>query len=265
MYLGGVFGSSVLATANVMMAATLCKGTTTIESAACEPEITDLAEFLNAMGAAIQGHGTPRITVKGVSELGGTEFSIGPDRIEAGTYLILAAATKSPITITNVRATQLMALMDRLEQAGVSFKTERNSIRVKSCKTLDPVSISTFPYPGFPTDLQAQFMALMAVTPGVSVIVDKVFPDRFIHIAELNRMGARIRREGNAAIVEGVKHLYGAQVMASDLRASAALIIAALAAKGQSEIRRIYHLDRGYERMDEKLRGLGAQITRVKE
>jgi len=265
LYLGGVFGSSVLATANIMMASVLSKGTTVIEYAACEPEIIDLAEFLIQMGALIKGHGTPRITIKGVAKLAGAEISIGPDRIEAGTYLLLAAATRSPITVENVEPIHLMALIDKLKQAGVSFKYENNHMSVRAKRALQPVSLSTFPYPGFPTDLQAQFMALMATTPGVSVIVDKVFPDRFIHIAELNRMGAKIRREGNAGIVEGVKSLYGAEVMASDLRASAALIIAALAAKGKSAIHRIYHLDRGYERMDEKLKALGADIRREKE
>lgn len=264
-YLGGVFGSSVLATANIMMAATLAKGETIIESAACEPEIEDLANFLIAMGAHIKGQGTPRLIVNGVDSLNGAQYTIGADRIEAGTYILMSVATKSNITLNNVDSSHLMALMDKLQEAGVKFNVDNNSLSVKCPKTVNPTSITTYPYPGFPTDLQAQFMALMAVTPGVSVITDKVFPDRFIHIAELNRMGANIRREGNTAIIEGVKSLYGAQVMASDLRASAALVIAGLAAKGRTEIHRIYHLERGYESMVDKLNQLGADVKIVKD
>ncbi|MCK5581030.1 MAG: UDP-N-acetylglucosamine 1-carboxyvinyltransferase [Candidatus Omnitrophica bacterium] len=264
LYLGGAFGPSVLATANVLMAATLAKGTTIIESAACEPEVEDLANFLIAMGANIQGQGSPRLTVKGVKKLKGVRYDIGPDRIEAGTYMIAAAATKSNITLKNVDYSQLLVLIDKLKESGVKIEKGHNAIHVKCVKTIRPTSITTYPYPGFPTDLQAQFMALMAATPGVSVITDKVFPDRFIHIAELNRMGANIRREGSVAIVEGRKTLYGAQVMASDLRASAALVIAGLAAKGRTEIHRIYHLDRGYEGLEQKFSELGAKIYREK-
>ncbi|OGX08720.1 MAG: UDP-N-acetylglucosamine 1-carboxyvinyltransferase [Omnitrophica WOR_2 bacterium GWA2_47_8] len=264
-YLGGTFGSSVLATANVMMAATLASGVTIIDSAACEPEVVDLGNFLNAMGAEVMGHGTPQITVRGVKSLHGAEYKIGPDRIEAGTYVLMAAATKSDITIKNLNPTHIMALLHHVQEAGVSYKQKGHTVKITSRKNLKPVSLTTYPYPGFPTDLQAQFMALMATTPGVSVITEKVFPDRFIHIAELNRMGAKIRREGYSAIIEGVKSLYGAPVMASDLRASAALVIAGLAAKGRTEIHRIYHLERGYENMDEKLRGLGAKVWKEKE
>jgi len=264
LYLGGVLGSSVLATANIMMAAVLGQGSTIIESAACEPEIVDLANFLIAMGADITGQGSPRITIRGVRTLQGADYPICCDRIEAGTYLILAAATRSNLTIHNVPAHHVLALIDKLQDAGVHFHCMDQTITVQVKKNLQPVSVTTYPYPGFPTDLQAQFMALMALTPGVSVIIDKVFPDRFIHIAELNRMGARIRREGSAAIVEGVKKLHGAPVMASDLRASAALVIAGIAAEGETEISRIYHLDRGYESLDDKLRKLGAQIKRVR-
>ncbi len=264
-YLGGVFGSSVLATANIMMAATLAQGDTTIELAACEPEIEDLANFLISMGASIQGQGSPRLIIRGVNRLRGTEFSIGPDRIEAGSFLLMGAATKSHMSIKNVNYQHLFALIDKLEQCGVGLIKENNTLILKGCRDIKPGNVTTYPYPGFPTDLQAQFMALMAMTPGVSVITDKVFPDRFIHIAELNRMGANIRREGTSAIVQGVNILYGAPVMASDLRASAALVIAGLAAKGKTEIHRIYHLERGYENLDEKLRKLGAHIYRVKE
>lgn len=264
-YLGGIFGSSVLATANILMAATLAKGETIIESAACEPEVEDLANFLIAMGADIEGKGTPRLIIRGVESLKGAVHTVCPDRIEGGTYILMAAAMRSNITIKNIVYSQLLVLIDKLEGAGVKFKFKDNTLDVKCPKKLRPVSITTYPYPGFPTDLQAQFMALMAVTPGVSIITDKVFPDRFIHIAELNRMGANIRREGSTAIIEGVKVLYGAPVMASDLRASVALLIAGLAAKGITEIHRIYHLERGYEALDEKLRMLGAVIYREKE
>jgi UDP-N-acetylglucosamine 1-carboxyvinyltransferase len=265
LYLGGIFGSSVLATANIMMAAVLAQGETIIESAACEPEIMDLGEFLKGMGALIEGHGTPRIVIQGVKRLHGCAHTIGPDRIEAGTYVLMAAATKSSITIQSVRHDHLLALIDNLEEYGLEFDRHEDGLTVKPCRQGKPISVSTFPYPGFPTDLQAQFMALMAMTPGVSVIMDKVFPDRFIHIAELNRMGANIRRDGNAAIIQGVKRLYGAPVMASDLRASAALVVAGLAADGKTEIHRTYHLQRGYERLEEKLNQLGARVYYEKE
>jgi len=266
MYLGGTFGSSVLATANVMMAAVLAHGETVIESAACEPEIEDLGDFLSAMGAKIEGHGTPRIVINGVRKLSGVSHRMGPDRIEAGTFLILAAAAKSDIVVQEANYNHLLALVDKLQGVGVEVqKVGANDIRVKCRRTLHPANIVTHPHPGFPTDLQAQYMALMAITPGVCIITDRVFPDRFMHIAELNRMGAQIRRDTGSAIVEGVKHLYGAPVMASDLRASAALVIAGLVAKGKTEIHRIYHLDRGYEDLDQKLLGIGAKVFREKE
>jgi UDP-N-acetylglucosamine 1-carboxyvinyltransferase len=264
-YLGGVFGSSVLATANIMMAATLAQGTTVIESSACEPEVEDLANFLNTMGAQITGQGSPRITIQGVKKLHGADYRIIADRIEAGTFILLAAATRSDLFLKGAYFNHLLALIDVLEGAGVKFAYQIDGIRVRVKNKISPASITTYPYPGFPTDLQAQFMALMAVTPGVSVVTDKVYPDRFIHIAELNRMGANIHREGINAIVQGVKYLYGAPVMASDLRASAALVIAGLAAKGRTDIHRIYHLDRGYEDLDKKLNQIGAKIYREKE
>lgn len=264
-YLGGSFGSSVLATANVMMAATLAHGETIIESAACEPEVEDLADFLVCMGAKIKGQGSPRIVINGVKKLHGVDYRVIPDRIEAGTFILMAAATGSNILLRDIRFEHLWALADKLREAGIKLKQEGNNIRVQCPKKLKPVSITTHPYPGFPTDLQAQFMALMAIVPGVSIIADRIYPDRFIHIAEINRMGANIKREGINAIVEGVKTLHGAPVMASDLRASAALVIAGLAAKGRSEIYRIYHLDRGYENIDEKLLRLGAKVWREKE
>lgn len=264
-YLGGVFGSSVLATANVMMAAVLAEGETVIQSAACEPEVADLGDFLNKMGANIQGHGTPIIRIAGVDFLHGASHDVASDRIEAGSFVLLAAAARSNITVENVDYHQLLVLIDKLQEYGMKFNYENKSLFIKCPSIGRPVSLTTYPYPGFPTDLQAQFMALMAVTPGVSVVIDKVFPDRFMHIAELNRMGANIRREGSTAIVEGVKELHGAPVMASDLRASAALVIAAMAAKGITEIHRVYHLDRGYEDLDEKLLGLGARVSRMDE
>ena len=264
-YLGGVFGSSVLATANVMMAASLAHGQTVIESAACEPEIEDLGNFLSAMGAKIEGHGTPKVTINGVRHMEGVSYRMSPDRIEAGTFILMAAATRSTITIRDIHIDQLSALVDKLTQIGVSLERGRDFVKVKPGRSLRPVSMTTYPHPGFPTDLQAQYAALMSIIPGVSVITDKVFPDRFMHIPELNRMGAQIRREGGVAIIEGVKQLYGAPVMASDLRASAALVIAGLAAKGRTDIHRIYHLERGYEDLDKKLMGLGAKVWREKE
>jgi UDP-N-acetylglucosamine 1-carboxyvinyltransferase len=266
MYLGGTFGSSVLATANVMMAATLAHGETVIESAACEPEIEDLGNFLSAMGAKITGQGTPRIVINGVRKLNGVHYKMGADRIEAGTFMLMAAALKSDILIKDANYNDLLALIDKLSSIGVDVrKVGSSDIRIICKKKLRPANISTHPHPGFPTDLQAQYMALMAITPGVSILTDRVFPDRFMHIAELNRMGAQIRRDSGSAIVEGVKQLYGAPVMASDLRASAALVIAGLAAKGKTEIHRIYHLDRGYENLDEKLLLIGAKVSREKE
>ncbi|MBF0523057.1 MAG: UDP-N-acetylglucosamine 1-carboxyvinyltransferase [Candidatus Omnitrophica bacterium] len=266
MYLGGTFGSSVLATANVMMAATLAKGETIIESAACEPEIEDLTDFLIAMGAKIKGKGSPRLCITGVKKLKGVNYKIIPDRIEAGTFLLIAAAMKNDqIAIKGASMSHLMALVDKLKEAGIEVYEDKGLIRVKSPKKFKPVSVTTYPYPGFPTDLQAQFMTLMSLVEGISIITDKVYPDRFMHIAELNRMGANIRREGTNAIVQGVDKLFGAPVMASDLRASAALVIAGLAAKGRTEIHRIYHLERGYENIDEKLKGIGAKVYREKE
>ena len=264
-YLGGVFGSSVLATANVMMAAVLARGETIIESAACEPEIEDLTNMLIGMGANIKGIGSPRLVINGVKKLKGIDYKVIPDRIEAGTYILLAAATRSQIGIKGAVLSHLMAVVDKLQQAGIRVYEENKTIKIQPCKTIKPVSITTYPYPGVPTDLQAQFLTLFSVAEGVTIINDKVFPDRFIHIAELNRMGANIQREGSNAIVQGVKQLFGAPVMASDLRASAALVIAGLAAKGRTEIHRLYHLDRGYENIDEKLKKIGAVVYREKE
>ena len=265
-YLGGVFGSSVLATDNVMMAAVLAKGKTVIESAACEPEVVDLANFLNKMGAKIRGQGTPSIEIEGVRHLHGTDYQIIPDRIEAGTLLLACAITKGDCFIKGAFKEHLSAVLDKLWESGVRIEDADGGLRVaRPRKNLKPVNITTLPYPGFPTDMQAQVMALMSVTPGISVITEKIYPDRFMHVAELNRMGARIMREGPHAIVQGVRGLSGAPVMASDLRASAALVLAGLAAKGRTEVSRIYHLDRGYENLELKLQKLGARIWREKE
>jgi UDP-N-acetylglucosamine 1-carboxyvinyltransferase len=264
-YLGGEYGSSVLATGNVMMAASLSKGKTIIEAAACEPEVWDLAEVLIAMGAKIKGHGTPTIEIDGVKALRGVDHTVIPDRIEAGTFIIAGLITRGDILIKNVNPRHLGALLDKLKDAGAVLKIVGNTIRVNCKKQLRPINITTLPYPGFPTDMQAQVMALMAVTPGISVITEKIYPDRFMHVAELNRMGAHIQREGPHAIVEGVKKLSGAPVMASDLRASACLVLAGLVAKGTTAISRIYHLERGYENIDKKLEALGSQLWREKE
>lgn len=264
-YLGGGFGSSVLATANVLMAAVLAQGETVIESAACEPEIENLCYFLEAMGAKIEGKGSHRLVITGVKQLHGVNFKIIPDRIEAGTYILLAVATRNDLTLTGAQYAHLGALVDKLSEVGVDVVCENGLVKVKTRKTLKPVDVTTYPYPGFPTDLQAQFMALMAMVPGVSIITERIYPDRFIHIAELNRMGANIRREGVNAIVLGGKTLHGAPVMASDLRASAALVIAGLAAQGRTEVHRIYHLERGYENLEQKLTALGAKVWREKE
>ncbi len=262
-YLGGHFGSSVLATANVLTAAVLAKGRTIVENAACEPEIVDLVRFLKRMGARIRGEASHRIEITGVRKLHGCTYSLIPDRIEAGTYMLAAAITKGDIFLRNAVYDNLLALIDRLKEAGLGIKRSRGGIQVKYIRPLKPVDVTTLPYPGFPTDLQAQMMALMAVTGGISVITEKVYPERFIHVSELSRMGAGIVLERPSAIIKGVKSLSGAPVMASDLRASAALVLAGLVAKGATEIARIYHLDRGYERLETKLRKLGADIKRT--
>ena len=265
-FLGGPFGSTVLGTANVMMAATLAKGRTVIESAACEPEIANLADYLNAMGAQVQGAGTPRITIEGVEELRGIEHTVVPDRIEVGTYMIASALTNGEVTLKNVRLDHMMAVVDKLRDIGVMIEPiDDNSAIVTSARRLEPTDVTTQPYPGFPTDVQAQIMTLLCLADGNSAITDKVFPDRFMHVAELMRMGANIRKEGPTTIVTGVKKLIGAPVMASDLRASAALVLAGLVARGTTTVQRVYHIDRGYEGIETKLRAIGAEITRVPE
>jgi UDP-N-acetylglucosamine 1-carboxyvinyltransferase len=254
---------SVGATENLMMAATLAEGTTLIENAAKEPEIDDLAKALNAMGARIQGAGTDIIQIDGVDSLGGVNHRIIPDRIEAGSFVIAAALTRGDVLVKGARADHLEALMIKLKEAGVSFTADGHGIRVRQNGKIKSVDVKTLPYPGFPTDLQAQMMVLMAVADGVSVITETIFENRFMHAQELDRMGAQIKLEGNRAIVRGVRELSGAPVMASDLRASVALVLAGLVANGTTEISRVYHLDRGYEQIEKKLSYLGAQIVRV--
>jgi len=263
-YLGGAFGSTVLGTCNVMMAAALSEGITVIECAACEPEVEDLGDFLRAMGARVGGAGTPRLFIEGRERLRGAEHTVIPDRIEAVTYLVGGALTEGDVRVENVIAHHLAAPVDRLREIGARVTRGDDWIRLQMEGRPRPTDLTTLPYPGFPTDLQAQFLALLAVTEGISIVTEKVYPDRFMHISELSRMGAMIRKEGPSAIVQGVPELSGAEVMASDLRASAALILAGLRAKGQTIVNRVYHLDRGYEALDEKLRSLGASLGREK-
>jgi UDP-N-acetylglucosamine 1-carboxyvinyltransferase len=265
MFLGGRSGSTVLGTANVMMAATLAEGATVIESAACEPEVVDLANFLNAMGAKITGAGSPTITINGVKALHGAEHEVIPDRIEAATYAIAAAATNGEVTLRGARADHLGAVLDKLADAGAHIERRGSDLTVSRNGRLKPVDITTLPYSGFPTDVQAQMMALMTLTPGISIITERIFESRFMHVSELTRLGADIEIEGPSAIIKGGKPLSGAPVMASDLRASAALVIAGLAARGTTQVNRVYHIDRGYENIDGKLRQLGARIQRIEE
>ncbi len=294
-FLGGPFGSTVLGTANVMSAATLAEGTTIIESAACEPEVVDLANLLNAMGARIEGAGSPRITIHGVEALSGTSHRVIPDRIEAGTYMLAAAITNGDLVLDNCPLDALMAVTDTLARVGVNVAIEdqaarlrggepsagdlaglikpesegpdplRRTCRVTCSRVLRPVEVTTQPHPGFPTDLQAQLMALLCIGEGNSIITERIYPERFLHVAELSRMGAKIFRQGPTAVVSGVRKLVGAPVMASDLRASAGLVLAGLAAEGATTVNRVYHLDRGYERMEESLRLVGAKIERSPE
>jgi UDP-N-acetylglucosamine 1-carboxyvinyltransferase len=265
LFLGGRSGSTVLGTANVMMAATLAEGVTIIESAACEPEVVDLAKFLNAMGAQISGAGSPTITITGVKELHGAEHEVIPDRIEAATYAIAAAATNGEVTLRGARPEHMGAVFDKLRDIGVGVTRCGADLTIRRNGRLKPVDITTLPYSGFPTDVQAQTMVLMALAPGISIITERIFEARFMHVSELTRLGADIEIEGPSAIVKGGKPLSGAPVMASDLRASAALVIAGLAARGTTQVNRVYHLDRGYENIDGKLRHLGARIERIEE
>jgi len=250
-------------TENLMMAAALAKGTTILENAACEPEIVDLANALNAMGGRVVGAGTDTVTIEGGDELRPLEYAVMPDRIEAGTLMVAAAITRGDLKVTGAAAADLEALIAKLRASGAEVLEEQGGLRVKGPRRIESVDIKTQPHPGFPTDMQAQFMALMTLGQGTSVITESVFENRFMHVCELQRMGADIRIEGHTATVKGVRELTGAPVMATDLRASASLVLAGLAAGNTTEVARIYHLDRGYERIEAKLRELGAEIERV--
>ena len=257
-------GVSVTGTENIMMAAVLAKGQTVLRNVAKEPEVEDLANFLNSMGAKIIGAGTDEIVIDGVESLDGTEFSIPADRIEAGTYLIAAAITGGDVTISNVQATRMNNILDKLKLSGASVIVGEDTIQlIMENDSILPVDISTAPFPGFPTDMQAQFTVLNALSEGSSVVTENVFENRFMHVQELNRMGCDITVKGSNAFIKGVSALNGAPVMATDLRASASLILAGLCAKGETIVDRIYHIDRGYERIEEKLSYLGADITRL--
>ncbi len=263
-FLGGPMGSSVGATQNVLMAAVLAEGTTVLDGAACEPEVTDLCRFLQGMGAELGGIGSPRLVVRGVGRLSGAEHRPIPDRIEAGTFLAAAVLTDGEVTIRNCRPDHLRAASDKAVEMGAEVRrVGDDALFVRRQRPVAPADIDTHVYPGFPTDLQAQFMVLQCLAHGVSVTTEKIYPDRFMHISELARFGANIRKEGPSAIVSGVERLSGAPVMASDLRASAALVLAGLVAEGETQIHRVYHIDRGYERLEERLGSLGALIVRA--
>jgi UDP-N-acetylglucosamine 1-carboxyvinyltransferase len=263
--LRGKFGPTVLGTDNVLMAAVLAEGTTVIEGAACEPEVVDLANFLNKMGAKIEGAGTRRLIIEGVKELHGAEHDIIPDRIEAGTFLVAGAICGKGVTIKRAEPEHMTAVTDALRSCGFNIEIAAQSITVSPNGAATPIEIGTQPYPGFPTDMQAQMCALLSTTEGISVITENIFPQRYMHVAELKRMGAHVDLEGATAVIQGVNRLLGAPVMASDLRASAALVLAGLKADGITEVSRVYHIDRGYEHLDEKLSELGAHIERVKD
>jgi UDP-N-acetylglucosamine 1-carboxyvinyltransferase len=262
--MNGNFGPTVLGTDNVMMAAVLADGVTVIEGAAQEPEVVDLANFLNKMGAKIEGAGTHRIMIEGVTELQGAEHWVIPDRIEAGTFLVAGAIAGKGVTINRVEPEHVRAVTDALARCGYAIDIEDRAISILPNGDATALELATEPYPGFPTDMQAQMCALLSTTKGTSSVTENIFPQRYMHVAELKRMGAKVRLEEATAVIEGVDHLLGAPVMASDLRASAALVLAGLKADGITEVSRVYHIDRGYEHLDEKLSELGAHIERVK-
>ncbi len=262
--LDGAHGSSVLATANVMMAATLADGETVIEHAAREPEVVDLANCLTAMGAKMTGHGSSLIRIEGVSRLHGTRHRIIPDRVEAGTLMIAAAMSRGAVNVHGAVAEHLGAVVEKLREAHVKIEPLDGGLRVQSDGNLNAVDVTTLPFPGFPTDLQAQITAMMTISQGVSLLTEKIYPERFMHVAELSRMGAQITREGATAVVKGVERLSGAPVVASDLRGAAALALAGLVADNHTELHGVEHLDRGYERFEQKLTRLGASIRRVR-
>lgn len=262
--MNGQFGPTVLGTDNVMMAAVLADGVSVIEGAAMEPEVVDLANFLNEMGARIEGAGTSRIVIEGVRELHGAEHWVIPDRIEAGTFLVAGAIAGRGVTVMRVQPKHVRAVTDALAQCGYAVDIAQDSISILPNGAATALQLTTEPYPGFPTDMQAQMCALLSTNKGTSSVTENIFPRRYMHVAELKRMGAKVQLEGATAVIEGVDRLLGAPVMASDLRASAALVLAGLKAEGTTEVNRVYHIDRGYERLDEKLSELGAHIERVK-
>ena len=254
---------TVTGTENVMMAATRARGATTIRNAACEPEVADLAELLVAMGARIEGAGTQTIRIEGVDSLGGARHTIMPDRIETGTFIAACAIAGGEIEVRSCHPAHLRAVIDKFRETGVRIEEGPDNLRVRAPRSLRPANVTTLPHPGFPTDMQAQYMVLMTQASGTSTITESIFENRFMHVAELQRMGASVRESGRTALVSGPTALSGAQVMATDLRASASLVLAGLAATGETVVDRVYHLDRGYHRIDEKLRGLGADIERI--
>ena len=264
-FIGGRHGSTVTGTANAVMLAVLTPGCTILEGSACEPEITDLCHMLQAMGANIQGIGSHLLKIEGVEKLNGCKHRVIPDRIEAGTYVLAGAITGGELTIEGINAAHMGSFLDLLKTAGLNLDYQNQSIKISDNLNLNPLEVVTLPFPGFPTDLQAQICALACITDGLSVITERVYPSRFMHVPELLRMGAHISIEGSSAIIRGTKRLTGAPVMASDLRASAALILAGLAAEGETWVQRIYHLDRGYETFEQKLQKLGAKVERLPE
>jgi UDP-N-acetylglucosamine 1-carboxyvinyltransferase len=253
---------TVTGTENLMMAASLAEGTTVLENAACEPEVVDLAHLLNAMGACVSGAGTPRIEIQGVPALGSATHRVVADRIEAGTLIVAGAITAGDVTVTDMVPDHLSAVLAKLDECGVGLEIGVDRVRVRGPERPRPADVITSPFPGFPTDMQAQLMTLLGLADGQSRVTETIFENRFMHVAELDRMGARITTDGSTAVIQGVPFYQGAPVMASDLRASAALVLAGLAARGTTTISRVYHLDRGYERLETKLAGLGARITR---
>ena len=264
-FIGGRHGSTVTGTANALMLAVLTPGCTILEGSACEPEITDLCHMLRKMGANIEGVGSHLLKVEGVAKLNGCQHKVIPDRIEAGTYILAGAITGGKLTIEGINAAHMGSFLDLLKTAGLHLNYRNQSIKTTENLNLSPFEVVTLPFPGFPTDLQAQICALASITNGLSVITERVYPSRFMHVPELLRMGAHISIEGSSAIIRGAKRLTGAPVMASDLRASAALILAGLAAEGETWVQRIYHLDRGYEKFEKKLQKLGAKVVRLPE
>ncbi len=255
---------TVTGTENLLMAASRAEGETVLRNAACEPEVRDLADLLNAMGAKVEGAGTPTIRIEGVRSLGGAEHRVIPDRVETGTYLAACAIAGGEIEVRDCHPPHLEAVIEKLRETGLRIEEGPDNLRVRSPRTLHAASVTTLPHPGFPTDMQAQYMVLMTQAAGVSTITESIFENRYMHVAELERMGAHVRVEGRTALVTGPTPLSGAQVMATDLRASACLVLAGLGARGETIVDRVYHLDRGYYRIDEKLRGLGADIERIR-